>query len=229
LSRLEIRKGTAQAVPFFFLISLAGCDTVALAVSEGPMRRLVFTILIFGGMSIAQQAPTPDPSSATPAAGPAATAPAPKQPVISQTARLAAAKTVYIWKIESHNDIPFNVIANGFDGWAKYVVISDPAKADLIIEVSATEREDSGFAVSSNTSTGINNGKSDESNKTVKTFTTSMIRMVVIDTHTKTPLWAGNEQPRNAARKNKTEDNLVDAAQLLFQHFHDRVEPPPIQ
>ncbi len=142
------------------------------------MRRLVFTILIFGGMSIAQQAPTPDPSSATPAAGPAATAPAPKQPVISQTARLAAAKTVYIRKI---------------------------------------------------TSTGINNGKSDESNKTVKTFTTSMIRMVVIDTHTKTPLWAGNEQPRNAARKNKTEDNLVDAAQLLFQHFHDRVEPPPIQ
>ena len=162
------------------------------------------------------------------AAPPPVSSTAPK-PVISQTARLNAAKTVYITKVNGSNDIPFNVITNGFDGWAKYVVISDESKADLIVQVSATEKEDSGFAVSSNTSTGSINGKNDETNKTIKTFTVNAIRMVVLDSHTKTPLWAGNEMPRSAARKNKTEDNLVEAAQRLFQHFHDRVEPPPVQ
>ena len=183
---------------------------------------LVFAALVFVP-AVAQQTSTPDP--ATPSA---TTTTAPK-PVISQTARLNAAKTVYITKVNGSNDIPFNVISNGFDGWAKYVVINSPEKADLIVQVSATEKEDSGFAVSTNTSTGSINGKSDESNKTVKTFTVNAVRMVVLDSHTKTPLWAGNEQPRSAARKNKTEDNLVEAAQRLFQHFHDRVEPPPAQ
>lgn len=164
----------------------------------------------------AQQTPAPDAPAATNA----------PKPVISTSARLANAKTVYLTAKESHNDIPFNVISNGFDGWAKYIVVASPEKADLIVEVSATEREDSGFAVSSNTSTGSINGKDDQSTKTTKTFTTNMIRMVVMDAHTKTALWAGNEQPRAAARKNKNEDNLVEAAQRLFQHFHDRVEPP---
>jgi hypothetical protein len=187
--------------------------------------KFLLAAIIFTSSLFAQQAPAPDASTTAPTAA----APAPKQPAISQNARLAAAKTVYIKRAEAHNDIPFNVIENGFAGWAKYVVISSPEKADLIVEVSSTEKEDSGFAVSSNTSTGSINGKSDESSKTVKTFTTNNIRMVVIDAHTKTPLWAGNEQPRSATRKNKAEDNLVEAAQRLFQHFHDRVEPPPTQ
>jgi hypothetical protein len=183
---------------------------------------IVLIVLSFSSLAIAQQAPTPD-------AQPATTASTSPKPVISPNARLANAKTVYLTAKESHNDIPFNVISNSFDGWAKYVVVPSPEKADLIVEVSATEREDSGFAVSSNTSTGSINGKDDQSTKTTKTFTTNMIRMVVIDAHTKTPLWAGNEQPRAAARKNKNEDNLVEAAQRLFQHFHDRVEPPQAQ
>jgi hypothetical protein len=183
------------------------------------MRRDAAILVLFVSLALlvfAQQAPAPD-------AAPAASSP---KPVISTNARLANAKTVYLTAKESHNDIPFNVISNAFDGWAKYVVVPSAEKADLIVEVSATEREDSGFAVSSNTSTGSINGKEDQSTKTTKTFTTNMIRMVVMDAHTKTALWAGNEQPRVAARKNKNEDNLVDAAQRLFQHFHDRVEPP---
>jgi hypothetical protein len=185
--------------------------------------RNAFAIFVLSLSAFAQQAPAQDAPSSS--AAPAQSAAAPK-PVISANARLAAAKTVYLRQIESHNDIPFNVISNGFDGWAKYVVVPSPEKADLIVEVSATEREDSSFAVSSSTSTGSINGKEDQSTKTTKTFTTNNVRMVVLDAHTKTPLWAGNEQPRSAARKNKTEDNLVEAAQKLFQHFHDRVEPP---
>jgi hypothetical protein len=177
---------------------------------------------------IAQQS---EPGSKPEAVSPPAQSPAQPstsgKPVIAPMARLNAAKTVYLKKLGG-NDIPFNVIANAFDGWAKYMVISSPEKADLIVEITAPEQEDSGFAISSSSSSGEVNNKHDQV-KTTHTFTVTNIRMVVVDAHTKTPLWAGNEQPRNAARKNKTEDNLVEASQKLFQHFHDRVEPPPVQ
>jgi hypothetical protein len=190
----------------------------------------VSACVLFSVAIYAQQSSTPPAQQTSQDSSTAASQfqpPTPK-PVISQSARLAQAKTVYLKQLEG-SDIPFNVISNGFDGWAKYMVVSSPEKADLIIEISAPQREDSGFAISSNTSTGVTNGKNDQNVKTTKTFTVSNVRMVVIDSHTKTPLWVGNEQPRSAARKNKTEDNLVDAAQKLFQHFHDRVEPPPAQ
>lgn len=160
----------------------------------------------------------------SPAAQPAA-AQAPKPP-ISQTARLNAAKTVYVKKM-SGNDIPFNVISNGFDGWAKYQVIGDPAKADLIVEITAPEEHDTGFSVIGGATGYEPNGKKDQAVGTTKSFTVTNIRMSVVDAHTKTVLWGGNESPRSAARKNKSEDNLVEAAQRLFQRFHDRVEPPP--
>jgi hypothetical protein len=182
---------------------------------------LLALAIVFVAPAFAQQAPAPDATAA-----PATDAPAAKQPVLSQTARLNAAKTVYIKRSEAHNDIPFNVIANGFDGWAKYMVVSSPEKADLIVEVSSTEREE-GFVMPPQQTPGIAN-KSDEPAKNInKSYSVSNVRMVVIDAHTKTPVWAGNEQPRSATRKNKSDDNVVDAAQKLFQHFHDRVEPPP--
>ncbi len=145
---------------------------------------------------------------------------------ISPTARLNAAKTVFVKKMNG-NEIPFNVISAGFDGWAKYQVVGDPAKADLIVEITAPEERDTGFSVNSATTGYEPNGKDTHSVTTSKSFTVTNIRMSVVDAHTKTILWGGSEQPRSAARKNKTEDNLVDAAQRLFQKFHDRVEPPP--
>src|SRR4051794_24534264 len=74
--------------------------------------------------------------TAEPGTKPETVAPPPvaaKQPVISPTARLTAAKTIYIKKVNGSNDIPFNVISNSFDGWAKYMVIASPEKADLIV------------------------------------------------------------------------------------------------
>jgi hypothetical protein len=187
------------------------------------MRLFVLAIVLASSL-FAQQEPAPPPAASPTQAD---VAPAAPKPIVSQTARLNAAKTVYIKALEAHNDIPFNVIANGFDGWAKYMVVSSPEKADLIIEVSATEREE-GFVMPAQQTPGIANNKSDEPAKaTNKTYSVSNIRMVVIDSHTKTPIWAGNEQPRGATRKNKSDDNVVEAAQRLFQHFHDRVEPPP--
>jgi hypothetical protein len=199
---------------------------------ENSMKRIdsIVAIVLLSSLTLFAQTAEPGskPETSAPPAQSDATTSAPK-PVISQTARLNAAKTVYIKRAEAHNDIPFNVIANGFDGWAKYMVVSSPEKADLIIEVSATEREEAGFTMSAQQTPGVVNNKSDEPAKVNKIYTVSNIRMVVIDSHTKTPVWAGNEQPRSAARKNKSEDNVVEAAQRLFQHFHDRVEPPAAQ
>ena len=189
------------------------------------MRFIVLAIVLASSL-FAQQAPAP---TAPPAQSDAAAPAVAKQPVIPQTARLNAAKTVYIKRSEAHNDVPFNVIANGFDGWAKYLVVSSPEKADLVIEVSSTEHEE-GFMMPAQKTPGISSDKTDEPPKNInKSYSVSNIRMVVIDAHTKTPVWAGNEQPRGATRKNKSDDNLVEAAQRLFQHFHDRVEPPPAQ
>src|SRR4051812_14125552 len=134
----------------------------------------VFVVLIFSIAAVAQQpsaqqTPAPDASAA-----PSAT-PSPK-PVVSPTARLNAAKTVYIKRVEAHNDIPFNVIANGFDGWAKYMVVSAPEKADLIIEVSSTEREE-GFVMPPQQTPGIANNKDEPAKTTNKTYSVSNIRM----------------------------------------------------
>ncbi len=188
-----------------------------------PKSLVIRTFLITSllGVAAAQQPP----SSAQPAA-PQASAPASPKPVISTTARLNAAKTVFVRKV-SGNDIPYNVISNAFDGWAKYIAVDSPEKADLIVEVTAPEEHDTGFAVSSNTSNYESNGRaSTPSVTTTKSFTVTNVKMSVIDAHTKTVLWGGNEQPKLAARHNKSEDNLVEAAQKLFQKFHDRVEPP---
>jgi hypothetical protein len=181
----------------------------------------LFLAIILGSSVFGQQPQVPPPHlDPDPAAKAAA------KPVISPIARLNAAKTVYIRKLPG-NEIPYNVIANGFDGWAKYVVVASPEKADLVVEVSAPEVDESGIAISATTSKDDAYGKHDQGVKLPKVYTVNIIKMTVMDTHTKTPLWSAAETPRNAARKNKSQDNLVDAAQKLFQHFHDRVEPPP--
>ena len=181
---------------------------------------ILLSIALFTTLSVAQEATQPAP---TPVPSPAAA-----KPVISQTARLNAAKTVYI-KMLPGNEIPFNVISNGFDGWAKYVVVSSPEKADLIVEVSAPEVDESGIAITATTSKDDAYGKKEEGVKLPKVYHVNIIKMTVLDTHTKTPLWSAAETPRGAARKNKSQDNLVEAAQKLFQLFHDRVEPPAAQ
>jgi hypothetical protein len=50
--------------------------------------------------------------------------------------------------------------------------------------------------------------------------------MSVYDQKTKLPLWSGTEQPKFAMKRNAKENNLLAAAQKLFERFRDRVEPP---
>jgi len=189
------------------------------------LSRTLLASIVLVATAVAAQNAEPGTKPETVAPPPTAQSTAPK-PVISTTGRLNAARTVFLKKLPGGNDIPFNVISNGFDGWAKYMVVFAPEKADLVVEVTAPEDPDKGFAISSNSSSGEINDKHEKTANTSRSFNVTYIKMVVIDNHTRTPLWTATEQPRSAARKNKSQDNLVDAAQKLFQKFHDRVEPP---
>jgi hypothetical protein len=120
--------------------------------------------------------------------------------------------------------IPFNVISSAFDGWGRYEVVYDEAKADLIVETSAPQ-ESTGFSVSSSTTRNGGSGREEQS-KSTKEFSKAPISMVVFDAKTRTPLWSGSEMPKSGMRRKAQEDNQVEAAQALFRKFHDRIEPP---
>lgn len=147
-----------------------------------------------------------------------------KPPLVSASARLNAAKTVYI-RNGGGSPIPYNAISSGFEGWGRFVVVDDPAKADLIVEVTSPA-SDSGVSISSSTMTGA---RREETVSSSRALSASMVKMLVIDNKTKTPLWSGMEQAKSGMRKKSQEDNLVEAGEKLFTKFHDRLEPPPAQ
>src|SRR5512146_2341912 len=69
------------------------------------------------------------------------TAPAPaaepkKPPSLATSARLAAAKTIFV-KQGAGSDLPFNIINSAFESWGRYLPADSPDTADLVIEVSA--------------------------------------------------------------------------------------------
>ncbi len=152
----------------------------------------------------------------------------PKPVPMSPTARLAAAKTVFV-KNGGGSDIPYNVINTAVEGWGRFLPVDSPDKADIIIEVIAVG-ENSGVSISSSTTRSAPAGKQNESAVTsTRDLTITQIKMVVYDPKSKVPLWSGTEQPKGGMRQKTREDNLVQAAQRLFARFHDRVEPPPAQ
>jgi hypothetical protein len=171
----------------------------------------IISLLLFGSCLAQNEAP-------------ATTAEPRKTPAISTNSRLLAAKTVCV-KRPRGNLIPYNVISSAFEGWGRYAIEYDEAKADLIVDITAPQ-EASGFSVSSSTSNNSTSGYPEQSTKSTKEFSNTPVRMVVIDAKTKTPLWSGSEQPKSAMRRKGQQDNQVEAAQSLFSKFHDRVEPP---
>jgi hypothetical protein len=147
-----------------------------------------------------------------------------KPPVMSPSARLAAAKTAYI-RNAGGTRIPFNVITSGLEGWGRYTLVEDPAEADLIVEVSSPDEGGGGVSISSSTTRNSISGKPEESTKTTRNLSTDPIRLVVRDARNKVALWTATEQPKSAMRQKAREDNLVEAAQRLVSKFRERVEP----
>ncbi len=177
---------------------------------------LVFAAGATAGVGIAQEQPKQPEEKASQAA-PATT----QLPSASQ--RLTGAKTIFVKKGRG-SEIPYNVISEGLVGWGKYALVGDPAKADLIVDITAPE-ESSGVSVSSSTSHDAY-GKPQESSKTTRDLSASaMVTMTVYDAKNNVPLWRASEQAKSAMKQKARQDNMVEAAQKVLTKFRERVEP----
>jgi hypothetical protein len=146
-------------------------------------------------------------------------------PVVSATTRLLNAKTVFLKNVAG-SDVPFEIVNNAIIGWPRYTVVDAVEKADLLIEVSSPEgpkkKEDSG-----GTSIRGSSGGRDPRAMQSPSYSNSStdVKLVVRDAHTRAILWAGAEPAKEAFRDSKTEENLEAATQKLVQKLRDRVEP----
>lgn len=150
-------------------------------------------------------------------------APAQKNPAyVSPSARLAAAKTVFV-KNNGGSEVPFNVISGGMEGWARFLMVDSPEQADIVIEI--TSPDDDHSSTSSKTKVGAK-GRMEDSDSS-RPVNEGPIKMVVSDARTHLTLWAASENPKGAFRQRARDEHLVEAAQHLMTKFRERIEPPP--
>ena len=143
---------------------------------------------------------------------------------LSPTARLTAAKSVYL-KFAGGSEIPFNVISDGIRDWGRYTIVSDPEKADITVEV-MSPNTGSGVAISSTTTTpDPQTGVPAQSVTSSKELSVSRITLIVYDAKSKAALWSATEQPKGGLRDKTRKDNVVESAQHLVRKFRERVEP----
>lgn len=145
--------------------------------------------------------------------------PAPAAPVAPH-ARLLAARSIYIE--HAGGRLPNDVIGDAFQGWGHYVVVYDPAQADLIVSINAPT-SDSGVSV------GGGNGRhgSPPPGRSLSSADVVQIRLSILDAHDRVLLWSGSEQPKSSLKEKQREDNAVDASLRLFRRFRNVIEPEP--
>ena len=68
--------------------------------------------MLISGIVLAQEKPQAAPEQKNPA-------------YLSPSARLAAAKTVFM-KNNGGSEVPFNVISGGMEGWARFILVDSP-------------------------------------------------------------------------------------------------------
>ena len=157
---------------------------------------------------------------------PAATSGAP-----SRYDRVAAARNVFL-KNAGGSDIPFNVISRNFEGWAHYLLVDSPDKADLIIEIqSPDDGSESKDKDSDKGKTHVYGGGQQNGGSQPKEPPKPPVNAIVFTVYDKNkrPLWIAREEPKYAIRHKTEQANLEEAAQKIFTRFHDRVEPPPVK
>jgi hypothetical protein len=146
----------------------------------------------------------------------------PKPPVISPHARLMAARSIYIE--HAGGRLPNDVIGDAFQGWGHYIVVRDPAQADLIVSIDAPV-SDSGVSVGGG---GARRGSSPANNsRTLSSSSVTLIRLLILDAHNRVVLWSGSEQPKSSIKEKQREDKEVDASLILFRRFRNSIEPEP--
>ncbi len=145
-------------------------------------------------------------------------APTAKKPVfVSPSARLASAKTVVVQNAGG-TEIPYNVIAAGLEGWARFQLVDSPSQADIIVEVTSPEDD------KPKKSSGFGQGRMQDSAPPPSGL--DEIKLVVYDARTHIALWSATERPKGGFRQRAREDHLVEAASRLLTRFRERMEPP---
>jgi hypothetical protein len=140
--------------------------------------------------------------------------------IISPHARMLAARSVYVEHTGSR--LPNDVIGDAFQGWGRYTVVYDPAKADIIVSINAPV-SDSGVSVGD----GRPGPGSGTSSRALSSSNVTQIRLLILDAHDRVILWSGVEQPKSSMKERQREDNIVDASLRLFRRFRNVVEPEP--
>jgi hypothetical protein len=167
-------------------------------------------VLLISGILLAQEKPKAAPEQKNPA-------------YLSPSARLAAAKTVFM-KNNGGSETPFNVISGGVEGWARFFLVDSPEQADIVIEV--TSPDDDHSAQSTGKTKVTAQGRTEDSAPS-RTAYEGPIKMVVSDARTHLTLWAASDQPKTGFRQHARDDHMVEAAQRLLKKFRERIEPPP--
>ncbi|MGA1998822.1 MAG: hypothetical protein ABSG52_02425 [Terriglobales bacterium] len=168
-------------------------------------------VLLISGILLAQEKPQAPPEQKNPA-------------YVSPSARLAAAKTVFM-KNNGGSETPFNVISGGMEGWARFLLVDSPEQADIVIEITSP---DDGHTSQSGSKTKVGSkGRMEDSASTTRNEYEGPIKMVVSDARTHLTLWAASDQPKGGLRQRARDEHLVEAAQRLITKFRERIEPPP--
>lgn len=144
---------------------------------------------------------------------------------VTPTVRLQAAKSVYL-KNGGGSDTPFDVITMSFSEWARWTVVDDPAKADLVVEVTSPDdgrkkdKEGGGFTASAQ-GKQVAGHVADEP----PASTRSDVLMAVRDAKTKAVLWSGTEKPTSVEKGMSKAEKFAAAGTRLMARFREKVEP----
>lgn len=149
------------------------------------------------------------------------------RPVLTPTARLAAAKKIYI-KHGSGGDAAFNAIESGIEGWGRYVLVNSASEADLVVTVDAPD-SDSGISVSGKVSHD-SYGRPESSTTTSRQLNNAAaVKLTILDAKNRVMLWSDTEKTKSAYKQKAREDSIIEAAQTLVRRLRDRVEPQSAQ
>jgi hypothetical protein len=149
-----------------------------------------------------------------------------KKPLVeTPLARLAHARSVMVVRSRG-SAIPFDVVKSTVEGWGRFVLVDNPDKADLLVQV-ATTGGDSDLSITSSVGPSLESGKVDRSTRTSKDLSSSEVSLTVLDARNRRVLWSATETAHYAMKQTARENHLVEAAEKLVSKFHDRLEPPP--
>ena len=178
-----------------------------------PLKVTLFILLVTAFAAAVQQEQKPEEKKTS--------------PVMSTSARLAAARIAFLKKTGGGDNIAYDVVSSTLDGWQRFTLVNAPEKADIVIEIFSSEEPQT--SVSSSTGISRQTGRMEQSSHSSRQITIAEIKLTVYDARSKVPLWTGVEHPKSAMKKKDRENNEVEAAQRLMTKFHDQVEPPQKQ